>query len=215
MKIETGLVLGIEGADGSGKSTVSKYIAKKLMGMGFQAQRVPVIEGSHVGSIHRAEYVSKDMNPIRDAVGMLYSVTTTLDQYVQVHKDFGCSIIFDRTLASTGAYQLYANGFDWMRPIYEKTMKDPVYTTPINIFLDVAPEVAMKRMRGRSSLDVIEKRGIKYQEKIIEAYRRIYQEFPGHKLGTVINTNDMNTDEVCEAVWQWIQQTFINNVQSN
>ena len=64
MKIETGLVLGIEGADGSGKSTVSKYIAKKINEMGYQAHRVPVIEGSHVGSIHRAEYISKEMNPL-------------------------------------------------------------------------------------------------------------------------------------------------------
>ena len=208
MKIETGLVLGIEGADGSGKSTVSNYIAKQLSERGFLADRVPVVEGSKIGIIHRSEYINRPMNPVRDAVGMLYSVTTTLEQHIRNHLEYGNSIIFDRTLASTGAYQLYANGFDWMRPVYEKTMQDPIYSMPVNIYLEVAPEVAMKRMHGRASLDVIEKRGIKYQEKIVEAYRRVYQDFP-HKLGTVINTNDMTTEQVCEAAWQWVSSTYL------
>jgi dTMP kinase len=208
MKIETGLVLGIEGADGSGKSTVSNYIAKQLQERGYIADRVPVIEGSKIGIIHRSEYISRPMNPVRDAVGMLYSVTTTLEQHIRNHLEHGNSIIFDRTLASTGAYQLYANGFDWMRPVYEKTMQDPIYSMPVNIYLEVAPEIAMKRMHGRASLDVIEKRGISYQEKIIHSYRRVYEDFP-HKLGIVINTNDMTTEQVCEAAWQWVSSTYL------
>ena len=113
-----GIVIGVEGGDGTGKTGTAKDLVERIKAKGLTAIYVPIIEGSAVGKIYKSEYTtSEEMDAYRQSTGMLFSVMSTLTTVVEPLRKLYDVIVLDRTLASFYTYQILTNGHSFMKEI--------------------------------------------------------------------------------------------------
>ena len=170
-------LIGIDGPDGVGKSTLVKNMQERIETMGLSADVIHVIKHSSAGAIYYKDYVEGQLDPIREACGMLYSVMDSIHTAIQEAEDCGTDVvIFDRTLYSILSYQLYVNGYYWFESVLKQCFSQANFPHIYTILLDTDPRLAFDRMVARGNLDTIESRGAEYQTRINAAYRRAAHE---------------------------------------
>lgn len=175
-----GIIIALEGGDGSGKSSVGKHLVDTLKAVGKSALHVPIIESSAVGAIYKRNYLfGKGVTPVREAAGMLTSVLDTLETVVKPARKMHDVIVLDRSLASFATYQLGVNGYEWARPMFEQALLNPDFIDYTTVYLEVDPEEGLRRITaGRESADIVERRGPEYQRKIHAGYEASFRRYP-------------------------------------
>ena len=170
-------LIGIDGPDGAGKSTLVKNMQERIESMGLNTDVIHVIKHSNAGAIYYKDYVEGRLDPIREACGMLYSVMDSIHTAIQEAEDCATDVvIFDRTLYSILSYQLYVNGCYWFESVLKQCFSQPNFPQIHTILLDIDPQLAFDRMVARGNLDTIESRGVEYQVRINAAYRQAAHE---------------------------------------
>ena len=171
------ILIGIDGPNGAGKSTLVKNMQERIEAMGLNTDVIHVIKHSNAGAIYYKDYVEGQLDPIREACGMLYSVMDSIHTAIQEAEDCGTDVvIFDRTLFSTLSYQLYVNGYYWFESVLKQCFSQPNFPQIHTILLDIDPQIAFDRLVARGNLDTIVSRGVEYQARINAAYRRAAHE---------------------------------------
>ena len=168
-------LIGIDGPDGVGKSTLVKNMQDRIETMGLSADVIHVIKHSKPGALYYRDYCDGTLegDPIREACGMLYSVMDSIHTAIREAEEQGIPVvIFDRCLFSTLAYQVYVNGYYWFEPVLKQCFAQANFPVINTFLLDSDSEVAMQRLTARGNLDVIEQRGVEYQKRIRRAYRQ-------------------------------------------
>lgn len=164
----------IEGTDGTGKTSVANGIVEALKAKGLSAIRIPIMEGSSVGKDYRSQYLTGKTIPVTEALGMLYSVATTLKDVIYPATKLYDVVVVDRSLASFFAYQIKTNGYGWIHAAFYEVVHS--LFAGETIYLQVSPEVGHQRMvAGRKVLDVVESKGLEYQRKVAEAYTKCFE----------------------------------------
>lgn len=145
----TGYLIALEGIDGSGKSTISRWLCDKLQRLRPGREVVVTWEpgGTVLGSqlrnvIHNSRY------PIDPRVTTMLMVADRLQHYLQVIRPVVNNdgiVITDRYLGSTIAYQGYAEpsmSIPWIRQLHDDlAIPEPDLT----ILLDLPPDIALQR----------------------------------------------------------------------
>lgn len=160
-----GVFICIEGLDGSGKTTQAKLLTRKLCKDGlnvvftaepsqgrigkfirkrlFEAKRMPVSVEALLFAADRIEHVENEVNP----------------ELMQ-----GKIVISDRYVYSSLAYQGSAGlSLDWIEQINSNALKPD-----LSIFIDVAPEVVLERLKRKKSVMEI----LETQKKVRDIYLR-------------------------------------------
>lgn len=203
-----GIVIGVEGGDGTGKTGTAKDLVERIKAKGLTAIYVPIIEGSAVGKIYKSEYTtSEKMDSFRQSTGMLFSVMSTLTTVVEPLRKVYDVIVLDRTLASFYTYQILTNGHSFMKEIFDKVIRQKVYNNYYTLYLTVSPEKAIERMQARGALDVIESKGPMYQQHIQQNYRTCFDTYPELSPSCVITTTDITAEQVMDNAF-----AFANSV---
>jgi dTMP kinase len=160
----------IEGLEASGKTTHARRLVRDLRRKGFDAIYTTEPSSGKIGEFIRA-YVLQRKKRVPSIVEALLFAADRIDH---VEKEIdpalqkGKIVVCDRYLYSSLAYQ-GAAGLDlnWIREINKNALKPD-----LAIYIDVPPEVVVKRIKRKKS--VMER--LQIQQKVQEIYMKLVEE---------------------------------------
>ena len=165
-----GAFICIEGLDASGKTTHTHYLVDDLRRRGFKAVYTTEPSPGKIGEFIRA-YVLHRKKRVSSVVEALLFAGDRVDHIERLVKPAlqkGKIVVCDRYLYSSLAYQGAAGlNLDWIRQINRNAL-----TPDLAIYLDVPPEIVLKRMRRKKS--VMER--LQIQRKVEEIYMRLVED---------------------------------------
>ncbi len=179
-----GLFITFEGCDGCGKTSVIQALSVELQKTGI----TPLVTREPGGSLIAEEIrniildrKNTMMDPRTEALLYAASRRQHLAEIVLPALKEGKIVISDRYLDSSLAYQGYARniGIDAVYSINAFAIDD---TMPdITFFLDVRPEVALKRIaqnRDESEINRLDLEKLEFHNKVYDAYLLLLKKFP-------------------------------------
>jgi dTMP kinase len=158
-----GIFIVIEGLDGSGKTTQSKFLAKKLE----KTHKVLLTAEPSLGKIGtfiREDYLYEDKRLPTEAEALLFAADRIEHLYSEVKPalEEGKLVICDRYIYSSLAYQGSAGlSLEWIKTVNARALQPD-----FSIFIDVPPEHVIERLqRKKSVMETLET-----QQKVRQVY---------------------------------------------
>jgi dTMP kinase len=158
-----GIFIVIEGLDGSGKTTQSKFLAKKLE----KTHKVLLTAEPSLGKIGtfiREDYLYEDKRLPTEAEALLFAADRIEHMYSEVKPalEEGKLVICDRYIYSSLAYQGSAGlSLEWIKTVNARALQPD-----FSIFIDVPPEHVIERLqRKKSVMETLET-----QQKVRQVY---------------------------------------------
>jgi dTMP kinase len=202
-----GIFITIEGPDGSGKTTVTNEVVKKL-----QVEAIDLIRTREPGGIDIAEQIREIiLNPKNTKMdakteALLYAASRRqhLVEKVIPGLEAGKLVLCERFVDSSLAYQGAGRGigidavFAINQFAIDQVMPD------LTIFLDVDPEVGINRInQNRTVKDRLDMEKVEFHERVYQGYEQVKTMF--HDRIVVVDAN-LPLAEVIEEVYQIIMK---------
>lgn len=206
-----GLVIALEGQDGTGKSTVINAITGYFDEMGLDYINAREPGSTDIGEKIRdilADKANKDMDYHTEALLFAASRSELYDKVIKPNVRKGTSVILDRFLLSSLAYQGIVRGLgvDEVMKINDFFLEG--FRPDLTILMDLDAKKSYERLKKLGELDRIESLGEGFQEKVHLAYLKLYEE--NHmKLIKLDGTKDKESlahealDEVKKLMKEW------------
>jgi len=169
-----------EGGECSGKTTIIAEVCKKL-----EELNIEYITTREPGGIRIAEDIRdiildiKNTDMTSECEALLYAASRMqhLSQRVIPALNEGKVVLCDRFLDSSLAYQGYARGLG-MDMVLKANSFALDYLPELTIFIDVLPEVALKRLSGRDKSDRLDLEAEEFHTKVYEGYQQVLKMYP-------------------------------------
>lgn len=174
-----GLVIALEGQDGTGKSTVIDAITGYFDEMGLDYINAREPGSTDIGEKIRdilADKANKDMDYHTEALLFAASRSELYDKVIKPNVAKGTSVILDRFLLSSLAYQGVVRGLgvDEVMKINDFFLDG--FRPDLTILMDLDAKESYERLKKLGELDRIESLGEDFQEKVHLAYLKLYEE---------------------------------------
>ncbi len=195
-----GLFITFEGGEGSGKTSACEKVAEYLQKKGHEVLRVHEPGGTKIGEEIKKlllEDRGYELNEKAELFLFLASRAQLVEEVIRPALNSGKTVLCDRFVDSTVAYQAYGRGID------EKLVKqlnrvaagnlDPDLT----IVLDVETPIGLKRARSRgqnNAPDRIEKAKLGFHERVRQGYFALVRAEPS-RIKMVNGEGDMKKTE--------------------
>jgi dTMP kinase len=184
-----GVFICIEGLDGSGKSTQTKLLTKKLCKTGYNTIFTAEPSKGKIGHFIRKRLFEQKRLPTT-AEALLFAadrVEHVQNTVIPALKE-GKIVISDRYIYSSLAYQGSTGlNLDWIETINTYAQKPD-----LSIFIDVAPEMVLERLKRKKS--VME--NLQTQQHVQEIYKKYIEK------GLLKRVDgSKNKNEVLEALY--------------
>lgn len=203
-----GYFITFEGPDGSGKTTISTLVQKKLKEMGYDA-----IYTREPGGIEIAEQIrnvildpkNTSMDPKTEALLYAASRRQHLVEKVIPALEKGQIVICDRFIDSSLAYQGYARhlGIDNVYTINQFAIEGHFPDT--TIFLDLGYDAGLKRIETRKFKDRLDLETNTFHQEVSEGYQKVLEKYR-YRMHIVDASNSI--DQVVEDSLQIILETI-------
>ncbi|MCS5448385.1 dTMP kinase [Enterobacter huaxiensis] len=203
----------IEGLEGAGKTTARNVVVDTLKALGV-AEMVFTREPGGTQLAEKLRSLVLDIKSVGDEVIadkaevlMFYAARVQLvETVIKPALAEGKWVIGDRHDLSTQAYQGGGRGID---RVMLATLRDAVlgdFRPDLTLYLDVTPEVGLKRARARGELDRIEQESFDFFNRT----RARYLELAGKdsSIRTIDATQSLDdvTRDIQHTVTQWVQE---------
>jgi dTMP kinase len=169
-----GVLVTVEGVEGSGKSTQTARLALYLRGRGLEVVQTSEPDGTPLGSRVRALFEADGPTPTALTQTFLFAGARQ-EHVTRVGAPAlarGAVVISDRYTDATVAYQGYGQGVD-VQTIAELNMLATGGLLPdLTLVLDLDPAAGMRRIHGRA-LDAFEKMDLAFHRRVREGYLEI------------------------------------------
>ena len=174
-----GLVIALEGQDGTGKSTVIDAITGYFDEMGLDYINAREPGSTDIGEKIRdilADKANKDMDYHTEALLFAASRSELYDKVIKPNVAKGTSVILDRFLLSSLAYQGVVRrlGVDEVMKINDFFLDG--FRPDLTILMDLNAKESYERLKKLGELDRIESLGEDFQERVHLAYLKLYEE---------------------------------------
>lgn len=174
-----GLVIALEGQDGTGKSTVIDAITGYFDEMGLDYINAREPGSTDIGEKIRdilADKANKDMDYHTEALLFAASRSELYDKVIKPNVRKGTSVILDRFLLSSLAYQGVVRGLgvDEVMKINDFFLDG--FRPDLTILMDLDAKESYGRLKKLGDLDRIESLGEDFQERVHLAYLKLYEE---------------------------------------
>lgn len=174
-----GLVIALEGQDGTGKSTVIDAITGYFDEMGIDYINAREPGSTDIGEKIRdilADKANKDMDYHTEALLFAASRSELYDKVIKPNVEKGTSVILDRFLLSSLAYQGIVRGLgvDEVMKINDFFLDG--FRPDLTILMDLDAKESYERLKKLGELDRIESLGEDFQERVHLAYLKLYEE---------------------------------------
>lgn len=172
--VQSGRLIVVEGLEGAGKSTAVKTLIKLLNGYGLNAITTREPGGTAVGELLRSiikDPKYKETLDDRSELLLLYAARIQLVQEViKPALALGTWVIADRFELSSLAYQGGGRqlGDDIINTLSAFALNG--FKPDLTLFLNLSPELGMKRALQRGAFDRIEQAGIDFFHRVHAAY---------------------------------------------
>lgn len=176
-----GIFITIEGTDGSGKSTQIKKIEEYLKEKGFEVVLTRDPGGTRISESIRKITLDPGNTEMSKTTELLlyYAARAQLaDELIKPALNEGKIVICDRYIDSTYVYQGYGRGFSRETIDQLNNISLSGVIPDLTFFLDISPEIALKRRLNASSLDRIEKEKMDFHMRVYNGYKKLCDIFP-------------------------------------
>ena len=174
-----GLVIALEGQDGTGKSTVIDAITGYFDEMGLDYINAREPGSTDIGEKIRdilADKANKDMDYHTEALLFAASRSELYDKVIKPNVRKGTSVILDRFLLSSLAYQGVVRGLGVDEVMNINDFFLDGFRPDLTILMDLDAKESYERLKKLGDLDRIESLGEDFQERVHLAYLKLYEE---------------------------------------
>lgn len=193
-----GTFITFEGCEGAGKSTQIRLLSQYLAERGKECVVTREPGGSAISEAIRAVILDGKNTAMTDECeALLYAAARAqhLSDTVLPALEAGKTVLCDRYLFSSFAYQGYGRGLDmdFLRAVNSFALQG--HMPDITLFLDIPPRSAFERKHGADRNDRIEQAGEAFHARVYQGYLRLAEEYPGQIVrvdcsGTKFETNE-------------------------
>jgi dTMP kinase len=170
-----GLLITVEGVEGSGKTTQCRLLAEWLRGQGHRVRETSEPDGSPIGAAIRAILEQDGLTPLTEALLFTAARQQHVAQVIRPALDTREIVISDRYADATLAYQGYGRGLD-LQTIRELNALATGGVLPdLTLLLDLEPGVGLERLGGRAR-DAFERLDLAFHEKVRQGYLELARE---------------------------------------
>ncbi len=198
------LFITFEGGEGSGKSTHVRILDDRLKVNGYEVE-VTREPGGTPGAEQLREFLvtgeAGRWSPEAEALLNYAARDDHLRHVIRPALAEGRSVICDRFLDSTRAYQGYAGGCDMaLLDALEASIVGDA-RPDLTLILDVDPEEGLRRANERpdSGEDRYERKGLEFHKTLRDAFHKIADNEPER---CIIVSTEGPRDKVAETIWR-------------
>lgn len=165
----------LDGVDGCGKTSQAARLVRTLS----TETRRETLHLREPGSTHLGEAIrtlvldpEEDLSPAVETLLFAAARRQMLDEVVAPALERGAAVVVERFHASTFAYQVAAGGLAEadVLLLLERFAGSP--RPDLVVILDVPPEIAGARASSRKTSDRIEAKGLEFQRRVADGFRR-------------------------------------------
>ncbi len=179
--MKKGLFITFEGTDGSGKTTQIKLLEDYLRQKGYEVVISREPGGTRISEIIRdiiLDPKNKEIVPLTEMILYAASRAQHVAEVIDPAIDSGKIVICDRYVDSSYAYQGGGRGMD-LKVIADVNRIAVNGTVPdITFFLDIDPEVALKRRINSTGADRIEQEKLDFHTRVYDGYKKLSILYP-------------------------------------
>ncbi|HYB69303.1 MAG TPA: dTMP kinase [Candidatus Bathyarchaeia archaeon] len=168
-----GVLVTVEGVEGSGKSTQCGRLAAYLAGRGLEVVQTSEPDGTPLGLRIRGLFeAGPTPTPLAQAFLFMAARQEHASRVIAPALARGAVVISDRYADATVAYQGYGQGMD-VQTIRELNLLATGGILPdLTLVLDIDPAGGMARIHGRA-LDAFERMDLAFHRRVREGYLEI------------------------------------------
>lgn len=193
------MFITLEGVDGSGKTTQSELLVEAL-----GSTTVRIREPGGTDAAERIRWLLADpdtpLDPMAELLLFCAARADLVGQVIRPALDMGKTVVCDRFVDSTIAYQGVARGLGIVRVRDLNEAATDGLVPDLTLLLRVDPAKGLGRAQ---SDDRFEAEGLRFQEKVAEAYDDIARREP-HRVVAI--DGDGTPEEVHERVMAVVEQ---------
>ncbi len=176
-----GLFITFEGTDGSGKTTQIGLLSNFLRARGFDPVNLREPGGVAISERIRSVVLDKQHTEMDEVTEMLLyaaSRAQLVSQVILPALESGKSVICDRYVDSSYIYQGYARGLgiEMVKTVNDIATRGLM--PDMTFFMDMDPEIALKRRLENGQPDRLEQEGVAFQRKVYEGYIHLCEMYP-------------------------------------
>ena len=197
--------LVLDGVDGCGKSTQAQLLVARLEAAGRAVRHLREPGSTRVGEALRALLLDPELDLQPDVEVLLFAAARRqlLAEEVAPALERGEVVVCERYDPSTFAYQAYAGGAGEERVLaLLEAWVDPSAPARV-VVLDLDPDEAGARRAGQQE-DRIEAKGLAFQRRVAEGYRRYAER---NERAVLVDATGA-PDEVAERVWAEVRDVL-------
>jgi len=195
---KAGVLIAIEGIDGAGKTTQARGLTRWLNRRGLRAAYTSEPTNGSIGRLVK-KHLSRSSKYSEETVALLFAADRLehLTKFIEPKLRSGITLVADRYLHSSIAYQTAATGrTEWVRMINSQARKPDV-----SILIDVSVDVALKRLSRKKF--IYEKAS--FLEKVRSEYLRLVED------GEMVKVDGEGSKEevsqrIIEYVETWLEE---------
>ncbi len=197
--LKNGLLITLEGPEGSGKSTQSGMLAKFLRKKGHKVIHIWDPGSTKFGEAIREILLSPGRKFSSKAETMLYlgARAQLVDEKIIPALRQNKIVICDRFIDATVCYQGYGLGVDIKQINRFNDFVTKSIIPDITLFLDIDVKKGLKRSKNvKGYSDRIEKRGNCFHTKVRDGYIKLLKKFPNRIKRISIDDNNKEVVQV-------------------
>jgi dTMP kinase len=166
-----GVLITVEGVEGSGKSTQSQRLADRLQRRGYRVTLTSEPDGTPLGLAVRAVFEAEGLPPTPLAQTFLFMAARQQHVAHVIRPALARNeiVISDRYTDATLAYQGHGQGLDLQTIRELNALATGGVLADLTLLLDLEPAAGMARIDGRR-LDAFERMGLDFHRRVRQGY---------------------------------------------
>jgi len=178
--MKKGLLISIEGLDGSGKTTQINILKKHLENLGEKVIVLREPGGTNIGEQIRTillDHKNTEMNDVAEMFLYAASRAQLFSQIIKPNLESGIIVICDRFIDSSIVYQGYGRGLNVDDVIKVNLTAIQNRLPDITLFIDINAMTSLERRMKASNADRLEREAIQFHERVYEGYIKLSKMF--------------------------------------
>ena len=210
-RLRKGLFITVEGGEGSGKTSLLRHLSANLSQHGFSCIQTREPGGTPVAEELRSLLLSVqkgvDMLPLTELLIILAARLEHVEKVISPALNAGTTVLCDRYVDSTMAYQAYGRGYSPDRVWSLSTDIVPLLPD-VTFYLDVSPEVALARLEKRQKgvRDRLEAESLFFHERVRQGFLMMAERYPDR---IVVLDASLSEDALAQSAITILDRTFV------